>query len=172
MSKPDPLQQIKYLWHFTHRRNVDSIKKHGLLCLAQLKAKGIDIPAPGGNDLSHSLDENCGLDHYVHLGFISSHPMLKPARDDGRIVDTAFLRIDPVVLTWGGTLFAPDVANKNGVPLHSIAEAAALIDFEILYTRTDWSVPEIQARRQRAERCEILVPDAVPMKFITIIGNG
>jgi hypothetical protein len=42
-----------------------------------------------------------------------------------------------------------------------------MIDFEVLYTRTDWSDPAIYARRQAAERCEILVPDTVPFKYFS-----
>ena len=38
---------------------------------------------------------------------------------------------------------------------HSLSEAAAMIDYKVLYTRTDWGDPEIQARLHDAELCEI-----------------
>jgi hypothetical protein len=62
----------------------------------------------------------------------------------------------------------------NGVDLQtcSIDEARGRIDYDILYTRTNWKDPAIQAKRQAAERCEILVPDHVPMRFIQNFPNG
>ena len=48
----------------------------------------------------------------------------------------------------------------------TIEQARDLIDYAVLYTRTDWSDPEIQARLQAAEKAEILVPDHVPMKYL------
>ena len=47
------------------------------------------------------------------------------------------------------------------------------IDFQVLYGGfMDWHVPEVQARRHAAELCEILVPDYVPLDFITDFPNG
>ena len=37
---------------------------------------------------------------------------------------------------------------------------------QVLYTRMDWNVAEIQERLQAAEKCEILVPDHVPMNYL------
>lgn len=48
-----------------------------------------------------------------------------------------------------------------------ILDAAGMIDFEVLYTRTDWSDPAVYARRQAAERCEILVPESIPFRFFS-----
>ncbi len=46
-----------------------------------------------------------------------------------------------------------------------IGEAAGDIDFQVLYTRTDWNDPEVYARLRDAELCEILVPDHVPIRL-------
>jgi hypothetical protein len=94
------------------------------------------------------------------------------ARQDGRIGDTIFLQVHPDVLTWDGVLFTADVANKSGVSTHTIDEARTLIDFEVLYTRTNWSDPKIQARLQQAEKYEILVPKKIPLEMIRNLPNG
>ena len=106
------------------------------------------------------------LDKYVHLCFKNNHPMEYAARQDGRIEDSIFLWIHPKVLEFDGVLFTPGVSNKSGLRIHPIDEARELIDFEVLYTRTDWSDPEIQKRLQRAEKCEILVPNEIPLELI------
>ena len=171
MAEPDPFLRIRYLWHFTDRRNLDSIREHGLCPLATLRKKGIAIPAPGGNQLSHDLDATLGLDKYVHLSFVTRHPMEHSAKSDGRIVDASLLRVDRTVLEWDGVLFAPDIANKTGVTTCTLREAVGGIDFDGLYSWMDWKVPELQTRRQQAERCEILVPRTIPLELIKIY-NG
>jgi len=94
------------------------------------------------------------------------------ARQEGRIGDTIFLQIHPDVLTWEGTLFTADVANKSGVETHTIDAARKIIDFEVLYTRTNWSDPKIQSRLQQAEKYEILVPKKIPLEMIRNLPNG
>lgn len=85
-----------------------------------------------------------------------------------------FLQVHPTVLDWSDVRFAPDIANKTGVSHYSIEEALEqdLIDFEVLYTWTDWSDPEIQQRLRRAERFEVLVPHRIPLELIRNLPYG
>jgi hypothetical protein len=134
------LDQIPRLYHFTDRRNLDSIRAQGgLHPLKDLAKKGVNIPAPGGNQWSQDADELKGMGRYVHLCFRSNHPMEFIARQDGRIGDSIFLEIHPSVMQFADVMFTPDVSNKAGVQAVPIAQATELIDFEVLYTRTDWS---------------------------------
>ena len=73
--------------------------------------------------------------------------MVFRAQEEGRLLDVLFLQVSPAILSWTDVRFAPDIANKAGVALHSIDEAVKLIDFEVLYTRTNWRDPEIQRVR-------------------------
>ena len=123
---------------------------------------GVDVPAPRGNDWSHDADGMKGTDEYVRLCFRPTYPMELVARQEGRIADAVYLQVQPEVLALDGVLYTPDVANKSGVESYTLDEAREMIDFEILYTRTDWNDPEIQERLQRAERSEILVPHKIP----------
>jgi len=173
MSPKDPLTRITHLYHFTDRRNLEFIRKHnGLFPLEALRKMGITIPAPGGNEWSQDVDQMIGMDHYVHLCFRNSHPMEFRARQDGRIQDSIFLQIHPDVLQFNGVLFVPDVANKSGVQTFSIEDARGMIDFDVLYTQTNWRNPEIQQRLQQAEKCEILVPQHIPLAMIRNIPHG
>lgn len=169
----EPLKQIPVLFHFTDRRNVTLIRElGGLYPLHELRRKGIDVPAPGGNDWSRDADTFKGLDRYVHLCFKANHPMEYLARSDGRIVDSIFLNVHPAVLHWEGVLFTPDVSNKRGVPAYPINDAAEMIDYEVLYARTDWTDPRIRERLQQAEKYEVLVPHFVPLELIRNLPNG
>lgn len=161
------LGQIPLLYHFTDRRNLDSIRQlGGLHPYSMLAQKEAAIPAPGGNDWSHDADATNGVDGDVHLCFRNNHPMEHIARQDGRIVDTIFLQIHASVLQWPGVRFTNDVANKAGVTPIPIINAEPMIDFEVLYTRTDWRDPAILARLQQAEKCEVLVPHIIPLALI------
>jgi hypothetical protein len=144
----------------------------GLFPLADLLQKQVAIPAPGGNQWSHDADTLRGMDKCVHLCFRNNHPMEFVAREEGRIIDTIFLQIHASVLQIPGVLFTSDVSNKAGVEPITLSEAEKLIDFQVLYTRTDWSDPEVQQRLKQAEKCEILVPAPIPINLIRNIDNG
>lgn len=169
----DPLAQIPELYHFTDRRNLAMIRElGGLFSMAALKAKGIAVPAPGGNQWSQDADGMKGMDQYVHLCFRSTHPMEFRAREEGRIQDSIFLQVHPDVLHWEGVRFTPDVSNKSGVSMYTMADARTLIDFQVLYTRTDWKDPAIRHRLSQAEKCEILVPNRIPLELIRNLPHG
>jgi hypothetical protein len=157
----------KCLYHFTDTRNLPSIRDHGgLLSLAELRRRNIDVEAAGGNDWSHDVDERCGLDTYVHLCFCNSHPMHYAARTDGRIQKSTFLKVHLDVLAIPGVRWTAEVANKSGVQLLDWTLAGVTLDFEVIYERLDWKVAEIYARRQVVEKYEILVPKSVPLSLI------
>ncbi|WP_064697204.1 DarT ssDNA thymidine ADP-ribosyltransferase family protein [Rhizobium aegyptiacum] len=167
MNLNDPLKKIPYLYHFTDRRNLQLIRDNGgLYPLAELDRRGVKVPAPGGNDWSRDADAAKGMGNYVHLCFRNNHPMEHVARQEGRITDTIFLRISPSVLQFEGVRFTNDVSNKSGVESVPIAEAAPHIDFQVLYTWTDWKDPAIKQRLQQAEKYEVLVPTLIPLNLI------
>lgn len=173
MTIPKALRRVHTLYHFTDRRNLGMIRElGGLYPWASLQEMGIEVPAAGGNEWSRDADSFKGMDQYVHLCFRPNHPMEHIARREGRIADSVFLQVHPSVLELDGVLYTPDVANKSGVPSYTLDEAAELIDFEVLYTRTDWRDPQIHERLQQAEKSEILVPHKVPLELIRNLPDG
>lgn len=160
------LDRIPRLFHFTDRRNLDSIRAlGGLYSLSELVEREVEIPAPGGNQWSRDADNLKGMGRYVHLCFRNNHPMEYRARQDGRIEDSIFLDIDPSVMEFPGVMFTSDVSNKAGVQAVPIGEAVELIDYEVLYTQPEWS-EEIRQRLTQAEKCEVLVPSHIPLALI------
>jgi hypothetical protein len=169
----DPLSRIPLLYHFTDRRNLQLIREMGgLYPLSQLEAAGVQIPAPGSDEGSREVDRRRNLDQYVHLCFKSNHPMEYVARQEGRIGDTIFLQVHASVLQWEGVLFCPGMANTTGITFQTMDQARDMIDYSVLYTRTNWSDPAVQQRLQAAEKYEILVPRAIPLDLIRNLPNG
>lgn len=165
--------RIDAVWHFTDRSNLESIQKnHGLLSLAELRRRGVEISAPGGNEWSHEADEIKGVHEFVHLSFIDDHPMLFRAKQESRILNPVWIKIDASILLEDGVCFTVDVSNKSGVQMLTPEVARALIDFEVLFTYMDWKDPDIKARRSAAVKSEILIPTIVPIKKILGVKNG
>jgi hypothetical protein len=161
------------IWHFTDKSNIELIvQNQGLYSLVDLKRKGIAIPAPGGNQWSHDADALKGVHEYVHLAFLDNHPMLYAAKQDGRIKEPVWLKIDSSILLDSGVKFTKEVSNKAGVQILTPEEAVQQIDFEVLFTFMDWKDPEVQARRRLALKSEILIPKHVPLNKILSIKNG
>ena len=144
----------------------------GLYPLSDLESRGINIPAPGSDESSREVDRRRNLHRYVHLCFKGNHPMEFVARQEGRIGDTIFLQVHASVIQWEGVLFVPGMANTNGIGFHSMEQARSMIDFEVLYSRTNWSDYQVQQRLQAAEKYEILVPRAIPLELIRNLPNG
>jgi hypothetical protein len=160
-------KQHDCFYHFTDRANIDSIRKAGgILCTKDLRAGGIDIPRPGGNDVSMNADIHFGVDAYVQLCFTTGHPMVSLAKGAGRITDVVWLRIDPAILLIPGVMITDGVANKRDVILKQVDAALSKLDLEVIYTRTNWKDPEINKRLQVADKYEVLVPNIVPLDYI------
>ena len=158
--------KIDGIWHFTDKANLELIKEHGLLSRKTLNDRDIKIPVLGGNRWSQEADEHRGLDAYVHLCFLNNHPMQFLAIQEGRIQDPIWLKIDVGVMLAAEVKFTSEVSNKSGVRLLNHSEAVKEIDFEVLFTYTDWKEPENHERRKAAEKSEILVPDIIPIERI------
>lgn len=159
--------KITELYHFTDESNLPSIRKHGLLSLAELRRQGIVIPVPGGNDWSHDEDQRRGLDHFVHLTFKAEHPMLHVAqKKENRIPNPVWLCVSTDIVKDPNVRYTLGVANRKGEKLLTAAEAIECLDFEVLFTKTDWKNEEIKARLKSARKSEILIPNHVPVKMI------
>lgn len=164
--------QHRFLYHFTDTRNLPSIRQHGILSTRELRARGIAILAPGGNQWSLDADKMFGMDAYVHLCFTNSHPMAFLAQQDGRIQTVTYLYVRPDAIKIAGVMITNDVSNKSGVVPRAASEMLDTLDLEVIYKRTDWRNPAIQQRLQAAEKYELLVPSQLSATYITNMGNG
>lgn len=165
---------IEFIWHFTDKSNLALIKKHGLLSLSEIERRGIEIPICGGNEWSHGVDKQKGLDKYVHLSFTDDHPMLYVARnrEENRIIKPIWLKIAVSIILEDNVKFCCEVSNKSGAEIIDAVRAKDEIDFEALFTYLDWNDPENKRRRQEAVKSEILVPKMIPYNKVKGFKNG
>ena len=166
-KKVDHLERVTWLYHFTDKRNLESIRKHdGLWSTAKLKEKGIEFHA-GGNQHSLDADEMFGMDQYVHLCFSIEHPMAYLAKNDGRIEQLQWLYVDEpdAVFEIDGVRYCAEVSNKSGAQLYTVEHARKHFDDVALYDYLVWKEGDNYARRKAVEKCEILVPAHLPLKY-------
>ena len=77
-----------------------------------------------------------------------------------------YLGITTEVLRIPGVRLAFGVANANDTAILDLPNAIDQMDLEVLYSRTDWRDPQINARLKAAEKMELLVPHHVPVQLI------
>lgn len=133
------------LYHFTDPRNLNSIKKYGLLSWMQLESRGIRH-YPASNSLSRNLDLRVELEDYARLCLHDRHPMAYKAVYEGRIISFVWLEIDDSVTRWRSTLFSDENATSN----------IAIVDN---YWSTAFNSDSVQA--------EVLIKSSLNPKWIT-----
>jgi hypothetical protein len=159
-------KQHSRLYHFTDESNFEKINKLGLVSKQRMRSDGWWPQTTGGNDWSHEQDTRRGIDPYVSLCFTCNHPMKYVAHQAGRLPKPRYLCISPDVLLVPGVKVAFGVANANNTEILPLADAIERLDTEVIYSRTDWSNPEINQRLQAAEKTEVLVPHCVERTLI------
>ena len=160
---------ITKLYHFTDRDNLQSIIENGgLYSWADCEQKGITIAKPGGSDSSRSLDSRDGLQHYVRLSFVTQHPMMYVAMNDGRISNPVLLEIDPEVIYWKDSKYADRNATKNGARVGGTIENFEAIHFSAIKAQKHFDLPD---EEQQFYQAEVLVKNFIPLSYIKNIGN-
>lgn len=133
-AAPDPLAQIPVIYHFTDKGNIPMIKHlGGLYSTALLKEMGNAFCA-GGDEDSLALDTRCGLDKFVHLCFVTGHPMAFRVKERKPDADLIYLQIDRAILHQPDIMFATGVGYANNAETVTLSEAVErnLIDFGAL----------------------------------------
>ena len=152
---------INCFYHFTARRNLESIRRlGGLYSWFNMEENGNEIPCSGGDDLSHQLDMRYGLEDYVRLSFCNDHPMAYRLQQNG--VSLVLLKIDIEVATWKETQFsdinAADSNHNRGGTLSDLR----MVDFHAVkrnyVSRNDDDFKPHQA--------EVMVKTFIPAKYI------
>ena len=158
-----------YVYHITSEKNWQSIKNKGLASYSLLKAKNISVTT-GGNETSLAIDNNLGLDKYIHLSFTDWCPMFygKEKLDEKLYV----LHISLDVLDQPDVLFCDRIATANDAIFYDYLDSE-VFDLEAAYAYLDWRTPDGQKRRNQAEKYEILVPNYIaPDKIIGAVPRG
>lgn len=152
---------IRYLYHFTDKRNIPSIKRHGgLFSWHYCKNNNINIPCQGGDYDSRELDKKYGLQDYVRLSFCDDHPMAYRLQQSGSDIKILRIKIDVALLK--GTLFS-DINAADKLHTHG----GSLQDLK----RVDFGATKRHYVKKNDEdfkthQAEVMVKTFVPLKYI------
>lgn len=152
---------VQFLYHFTAKKNIQSIKQHGgLYSWSYLHKHNIDIPCQGGDSLSESLDEKYGLEDYVRLSFCDDHPMSYRLKQMGEEVVVLKIKSDVALLkdVVFSDMNAADKRHKHGKSLSDLLN----VDFAATkrhFLRSD----DPDFKRHQAE---VMVKTCVPLEYI------
>lgn len=129
---------IQYLYHFTDRQNIQSIKLHGgLFSWHYCKKNNITIPCQGGDYDSQELDKKYGLEDYVRLSFCNDHPMAFRLKQSGS--DIVILQVKADVALLKNTLFsdinAADKLHTHGGELEDLERVNFNATKKIMFVR-------------------------------------
>lgn len=166
---------IEYLYHFTDTRNIPSIKKQGgLFSWHYCDVNRINIPFPGGGTGSRYNDSKNGKVDYVRLAFNKNHPMLYIAKDDGRIDNHIWLKINREVTFFEYTEFSDKnaAAFKSYVPnIGKEIKYLKNIRFDILRKGERIKHYMLSSEEKQYNQAEILVKTWIPISFIENINE-
>ena len=151
---------VTCFYHFTDRRNLDSIRRNGGLFSWKYCDDHNIISRQGGSEQSQRLDIRHGLQDYVRLSFCDDHPMMYRLGVDG--YDLVLLKIDIQVAAFEGTRFstinATDNGQENGPTLQDLRKVniGATQRHYISHGDTDF----------KPHQAEVLVKTFVPSRYI------
>lgn len=155
------------LYHFTDIRNVESIEKYGFVySQREIKSRTIQ-PYYASSPDSRGMDLKHGLDGYVRLSFVKSHPMMHTAMTCGRISRPAILEINPLVLLLPGVLVSNKNALKNDASIGENADFLKQLRFD-LFSQDYLSLDILSKSFYQAE---VLVPNRIGNEYILNINK-
>ena len=152
---------VRYFYHFTDKRNLDSIRKMGGLYSWQYcDDHNIEIERPGGDSTSRSLDRRHGLQDYVRVSFCTDHPMKWVLEQRG--YDMVLLKVKIDVACLEGTLFsdmnATDSNHHHGGTLEDLQR------INIPATQQNFVSRESDIFKQH--QAEVMVKTFIPLEYI------
>ena len=155
---------IRFLYHFTDKRNIPSIKRHGGLFSGHYcETNNINIPRQGGDYDSRELDKKYGLQDYVRLSFCDDHPMKYRLQQSGS--DMVVLRIKIDVALLKDTLFS-DINAADRLHTHG----GSLLDLKrVNFDATKRHFVSKNDEDFKPHQAEVMVKTFVPLKYIVNI---
>lgn len=152
---------VRYFYHFTDKRNLESIRKMGGLYSWQYcEDHNIEIARPGGDSTSRSLDRRHGLQDYVRVSFCTDHPMKWILEQQG--YDMVLLKVKIDVACLEGTLFSDINATDNNH--HHGGSLADLQRINIPATQQNFVSRESDIFKQH--QAEVMVKTFIPLEYI------
>lgn len=152
---------VVHLYHFTDRRNLESIRRNGgLFSWQTCMNKGIQIPFAGGDGSSRLLDTRYGLQDYVRLSLCDDHPMMWRLKQNGYDLVLLKIKIDAALLrdTLYSDMNATDGQHSHGGTLRDLKKIRFSATKRRYVRRDDADFKYHQA--------EVMVKTFIPAEYI------
>lgn len=153
---------VTCLYHFTDKSNIQSIKRYGLLSPKEINRTSI-IPKYSSTSKSRQADFDMGLDDYIRLSFVKSHPMMFTAMTTNRITPQ-IIEINPLVALMPNVFFSDRNALRKGANIGGSAEDLQKVRFDLVFGTTAYfDLPT--AKDKSCYQAEIIVKNRIGPEF-------
>ncbi len=157
---------VEYLYHFTALTNLQNIRDDGAICSkASLESMGRSLgDVPGGNRVSRSIDRELGNWHFVSLSFSRYTPQFFVKRDQRPLV--LFCLSPEIAGASGAIITDTNATSSDHGRFGDFGEARPHLNFDSFTRSVEWSDPGYIGWK-RSVQAEVLVPDRVPLCFVS-----
>lgn len=160
--------KISKFYHFTDKKNVESIKKNGLLSATEVLVTGLR-PKYASSVTSREIDKEMGLSDYIRLSFVKSHPMMFTSMTAYGL-HPVVLEINPLIALMPNVFFSDRNTLKVGANIGPGADDLSRVDFGIVKSNVAYyNLPDVKSKN--AYQAEVLVKQRIGPEFITNINE-
>ena len=155
-------QDLK-LFHFTKKKNIESIKKNGILSADAIETLGICSKYASSQE-SRQIDKQMGLSDYVRLSFVKNHPMMF-ASMTAYGLNPIILEINPLIALMPNIFFSDRNTLKSGANIGPNATDLTKVDFQIINSNIPYyNLPDVKSKN--SYQAEVLVKHRIGPEFI------
>lgn len=161
---------IRELHFITHRDNVLSIVRHGILCHKRMRARphtSIASAEVQDRRAGRGVPGGLALHDYANLYFDARNPMMYAVRHIQNNHETVVVRVAHEALDLPGVVVTDGNAASSTTHFHDPATELELLDSTYVYALS-WNVqdPFEKAERKRRRCAEVLIPGEVPAAML------
>lgn len=150
------------LYHFTDVSNIESIKRYGLISNRILKESNHHVKY-SSTASSRNADAQMGLDDFVRLSFVKTHPMLYTAMTSQGI-HPIIIEINPLIALMPEVYFSDKNALRTGANIGDSYSDLNKVRFDIVLGSKAYY--DLSLEEKRMYQAEILVKERIGPEFI------
>lgn len=153
---------IGKLYHFTDASNIESIKRYGLVSNHTLNELNLHVKYSSTLS-SREADAKMGLDDFVRLSFVRTHPMMYTAMTS-QCIHPVIIEINPLIALMPQVYFSDKNALKIGANIGDTYADLNKVRFDIVLGSKAYY--NLSLEEKRLYQAEILVKERIGPEFI------
>lgn len=156
------------LYHFTDKKNIESIKKYGLLSEDAINQCRFN-PKYASSQESRLIDKKMGLSDYVRLSFVKNHPMMYTSMMVYNL-NPVILEVNPLIALMPNVFFSDRNTLKYGANIGPGASDLSKVNFSVINSGVAYyNLPNIESKN--SYQAEVLVKNRIGPEFILNINT-